>query len=106
VRGEGIDARTLAQSLLGLCDDLGLLVGGGRPAQLAALIGQHQPGPVDPQQGLGRVGDLLEGPRQVVFGVQGGQRADVLGQGTRIDRHADLLHRIRGGASARLAQKD
>ena len=103
--GEGIDTGTLPESFLALLDDLGLLVGGGRPTQHPALIGQHQPGPVHPQQRLGRAGDLLHRPRQVLLRVKGAQRADILDQGGRIDGHADLLHR-RGGAAARLAHKN
>jgi hypothetical protein len=71
--GERVDAGALPQSLLAFLHNLGLLVGGGRPAQLTAFISQHQPGAVHPQQRLGRAGDLLQRPREILFGVQGGQ---------------------------------
>src|SRR5207247_2576040 len=45
-----------------------------------------------PQQRLGRTGELLHRPLEIVPGVQGGQRAEVSGQGGRIDGHGDLLH--------------
>jgi hypothetical protein len=76
---EGIDTGTLPESLLALLDDLDLLVGGGCPPQLTALIGQHQPGPVHPQQRLGCAGNLLHRPHEIALGVKGGQLADVSG---------------------------
>jgi hypothetical protein len=63
--GERVDAGTLPESLLAVLDDLGLLVRGGCPTQVTALISQHQPGAVHPQQRLGRADELLHRPRQV-----------------------------------------
>src|SRR5215218_347629 len=58
---ERLHAGALAEPLLGRLHDLGARVGGGHPAQHLALADQHQPGPISPEQRLGRVDDLLHG---------------------------------------------
>src|SRR5215211_5027079 len=88
---ERLHAGALAEPLLGRLQDLGAWVGGRHPAQHLALADQHQPGPVSPEQRLGRVDDLLHGRLQAPLPEpEVLQRPDALEERFDVDALLDL----------------